>query len=193
MKLAYAIGCLGCVLACTSSRPPPVSAPGPATPPTAAASGAAHSDTGAADEAAAQALVGAWAEYWSVHGGVDTQRYVFFADGRFVWIAPAAAAPSTSIRKTGRFALEHDGARSLLVLRVAAERFAACDERCAHHADGPQAVEHATPIVERYEIGECAPNLEAQALDQHYACRAFDGRAFWRSPKPEDAAGSALE
>jgi hypothetical protein len=72
--LAYAIGWLGCAFACTTARPPPLSEPAQSVPPTAAASSAAHGDTGAADEAAAQALVGAWAEYWAVRGGADTER-----------------------------------------------------------------------------------------------------------------------
>ena len=178
MRQARSIGWLGWVVACTASRPAAVSEPTRALPPTAASP-----QTGVA---VAHAIVGAWAEYWAVRGGADTQRYEFFEDGRFAWLAPAQAAASTSIRKTGTYSLEREGARSLLVLRVAVERFAACDERCAHHADGPQTVEHATPLVERYEIGECAPNVEAQALDGRYACRAIDGRAFWRNPEPNE-------
>jgi hypothetical protein len=79
----------------------------------------------------------------------------------------------------------------VLVLRVAAERFAACSSQCAHHDEGPHRVEHVSPIVERYEIGECAPNLEAQSLDARYACRAIGGRAFWRRPptQEQDVAG----
>jgi hypothetical protein len=175
MKMSRFLGFLGCVVACASSRPAGVSEPARALPPAAASPQVAGDD--------ARLLVGSWAEYWAVRGGADTQRYEFFEDGRFAWLASAQAAASTSIAKTGTYALERDGARSLLVLRVAVERFAPCDERCAQHAEGPHTVEHATPLVERYEIGECAPNVEAEALDGHYACRAIDGRAFWRNPE----------
>jgi hypothetical protein len=136
-------------------------------------------------------LSGVWAEYWAVNGGADTQRYLFLEDGRFAWLAAAQAAPNAPIQKQGTFALEQSGASAVLVLRVSAERFAACSLQCAHHDEGPRRVEHVSPIIERYEIGECAPNLEAQALDSRYACRAIGGRAFWRraSTQHQDAEG----
>ena len=143
--------------------------------------------------AAKSDLFGAWAEYWSVQGAADTQRYVFLEDGRFAWLAPARTAPSAPIQKTGTFELEHSGAGDVLVLRVAAESFAPCSERCSHHDEGPRHVAHASPLTERYEIGECAPNQEAQAVDTEYACRAIGGRAFWRSRAGEIDAQSLFE
>jgi hypothetical protein len=143
----------------------------------------------AADASSARELFGSWAEYWAVEGGADTQRYVFLEDGRFAWLAPASSVTATALQKTGTFALERNGAGQLLVLRVTAERFAACSEKCAHHDEAARRVEHTTPVVERHEIGDCAPNLEAQALDAQYACRAIGGRAFWR----RGAAGSDVQ
>jgi hypothetical protein len=134
-------------------------------------------------------LFGAWAEYWSVQGAADTQRYWFLEDGRFAWVAPAQTGPSAAIQKTGTFDLEGD----VLVLRIAAERFAACSEKCSHHEDGPRRVAHSSPLTERYEIGECAPNVEAQAVDSDYACRAIGGRAFWRRRPNEIDVQSVFE
>jgi hypothetical protein len=161
---ACACVCLGaCAAAPRAVSPTPSSSPAPSTE-----------------------LSGVWAEYWAVNGGADTQRYLFLKDGRFGWLAAAQPAPNTPIQKQGTYALEQSGASWVLVLRIAAERFAACSSQCAHHDEGPRRVEHVSPIVERYEIGECAPNLEAQSLDARYACRAIGGRAFWRRAATQD-------
>jgi len=154
----------------------------------AAATTSASTTPAAAPTAHVAALLlapGIWAEYWAVNGGVDTQRYLFREDGRFEWRAPTQAPPNTALYKSGTFQLEESVGASTLVLNVTVESFAACSAQCSHHDDGPRRVQHASPIVERHEIGECAPNLEAQALDAHYACRAIGGHAFWRRTAPQ--------
>jgi hypothetical protein len=128
----------------------------------------------------ASALQGMWVEYWAVSGELDTQRYVFLEDGNFSWIAPRSFHDRTALRKLGRFQLEGDA----LILHVSTEEFAPCASCSAEAPRDAKRVEHANPLVERYELGDCAPNVEAQAMDQHYACMAIDGRAFWRRPLP---------
>jgi hypothetical protein len=152
----------------------------------AASRGAGSATTLAASstDRAAALPVGVWAEYWAVNGGADTQRYLFLDGGRFAWRAPAQAAPNTVLQKSGTFSVEPKSGASVLVLSVTQERFAPCSAQCSQHDRGPRRVEHPTPIIERLEIGECAPNLEAQALDAHYACRALGGRTFWRRATP---------
>jgi hypothetical protein len=128
----------------------------------------------------AAGLQGMWVEYWAVSGELDTQRYVFLEDGNFSWIAPRAFSGRTATRKLGRFELQANA----LVLQVSTEEFAPCTTCSATAEHEPKRVEHASPLVERYELGDCAPNVEAQAIDRHYACVAIDGRAFWRRPLP---------
>jgi len=135
-------------------------------------------------------LAGEWAQYWSRAGEADTQRYVFTADGRFSWSAPAQPSstpgepttrpPRTASHKAGRFQLEQLGSVTNLVLSVNREQFAACAEPCAEAQHGPHVVEHAAALTERYELGECAQNREAHLLDERYACVSIDGHAFWR-------------
>lgn len=125
-------------------------------------------------------LQGLWVEYWAVNGDLDTQRYMFLDDGNFTWLAPRTFAGRSAMRKLGQFQLQ----ANTLVLQVNTEEFAPCPTCGAAAAIESKRIEHASPMVERYELGECAPNIEAQAIDQHYACMAIDGRAFWRRPLP---------
>lgn len=163
-RAAMALCLAACAPAAANSAPPPTAASVAAQPPPRSASD----------------LQGMWVEYWAVSGQLDTQRYVFLEDGTFSWIAPHDFAGRTAARKLGRYQLEGNA----LVLQVGTEEFAACATCSAEAEREIKRVEHATPLVERYELGECAPNIEAQALDQHYACMAIDGRAFWRRPLP---------
>jgi hypothetical protein len=154
---------------CAAHAPPPIAA---SRPPSAAE---ARRPTGA--------LHGLWVEYWAKGGKADTQRYVFLPDGRFAWQAPdQEAPPQRAVRKAGHFELHGQGVSEALVLYVSLEEFAACSAPCAQASAGLRQVEHSPPLVEQYELGECAPNQEAEAQDAHYACRAIDGRAFWRQP-----------
>lgn len=142
-----------------------------------------HAAALSAGQEPAGELSGEWVEYWARSGHVetDTQRYVFGEDGRFTWFAPSDPAHRLSAaRKAGRFVIEGEGAVRALVLRVEAEEFAGCAKGC--QARAPQVAEHQPGIVERLELGECARNEEAQALDGRYACVAIGGRAFWRRP-----------
>jgi hypothetical protein len=129
-------------------------------------------------------LRGTWVEYWAVDGGADTERYSFSELGNFEWTSSyaaqaSAAAPQTAIRKAGSFRIERNGSTPVLVLEVQHETFAACSAPCTG-SNEPREVDHATPIVERYELGECPSNPEAKQIDQSYTCRAFGGKAFWR-------------
>jgi hypothetical protein len=153
--------CLAACAPAAANTAPPLTAAAPAPQPRSASE-----------------LQGMWVEYWAVSGELDTQRYVFFEDGNFSWIAPRNFNGRTAMRKLGRYQLEGNA----LVLQVSTEEFAAC-ATCGAAGDAKR-VEHANPLVERYELGDCAPNVEAQAIDQHYACMAIDGRAFWRRPLP---------
>jgi hypothetical protein len=139
------------------------------SPPTAAAS---------AQPLTAAALAGTWVEYWAPSGTADSERYRFDAAGRFTWDARRVAHDRGPVHKQGAFRLEP---ASELVISVEAEDFAAC-ETCSADAGAPRHVDHQQPIIERYELGECAPNVEAQAHDEHYACVAIAGHAFWRRP-----------
>jgi hypothetical protein len=129
-------------------------------------------------------LAGEWVQYWSRAGEVDTQRYVFTADGQFGWSDAVqrsdTAAERTATRKAGLFQLEQLGSVTNLVLSVNREQFAACSEPCAEAQRGPRVVEHASVLTERYELGECAENREAHLLDERYACVSIAGHAFWR-------------
>jgi hypothetical protein len=135
--------------------------------------------------AAASDLRGTWVEYWSISGRADTDRFAFDEQGRFDWhaSAKAEAKPPTAIEKAGAFHVEHDGRAAVLVLEVERERFAACAAPCAQSAE-PREVEHSAPIVERYELGECPVNPEAERMDASYTCRAIGGKAFWRNVRP---------
>ena len=127
-------------------------------------------------------LVGVWVEYWARSGKADTQRFAFLSDGRFVWDAAVsgqlpAAGPA---RKSGHYQLVHAGEEEALVLRVASE--------AQREGDALRQVDYAPERLERYELGECAPNDEAQSVDAQYACLAIAGRAFWRqSSAPGEA------
>ena len=160
---------------------------GCATTPQPTASGAttptAQTTPSAAVPGASAELTGVWVEYWAPSGRADTQRYELTLDGHFVWYAPDKPADGnlpTATRKHGTFVVEHGSTESTLVLRVTAEEFPTCGPGCAHHDDPPRQVEHATPLVERYALDECAPNQEAKALDASYACMTISTRTFWR-------------
>ncbi len=135
---------------------------------------------GAAAHLAPADLHGVWAEYWALEGVADTQRYVFTEDGRFGWLAPERTTPPVEpVQRSGTFRIETVEERPFLVLDVARERFAACKGGCAN-ADEARVVTHVSPLVLKYEIGECPPNDEAQVLDGAYVCRSVGGQAFWR-------------
>lgn len=133
---------------------------------------------GSSQPLTAAALNGVWVEYWAPGGAADTEHYRFDAGGQFGWDARHAASGRGAVHKHGTFRVEPT---SELVLTVQAEDFAAC-ETCGAEASAPRHVAHQQPIIERYELGECAPNVEAQARDEHYACVAIGGHAFWREP-----------
>lgn len=121
-------------------------------------------------------LAGVWVEYWAPAGKADTQRFVFLPDGRFAWQAAVSGQLPASgpARKAGHFQLEREAEDAALLLRVASE------ELRAEGDAGARRVDYAPHRLERYELGECAPNVEAKALDAHYACLSIAGRAFWR-------------
>lgn len=134
---------------------------------------------------------GTWVEYWAVDGGADTQRYSFSELGRFEWSSSYSAqtspqAPARAVRKAGVFRVERNGPTPVLVLEVQHETFAACAAPCAASPE-PREVDHATPLVERFELGDCPSNPEAQRMDANYKCRAFGGKAFWRKAAEEGA------
>jgi hypothetical protein len=142
--------------------------------------GADEPQPSAATEVRPEDLRGTWVEYWAVDGGADTERYSFSELGRFEWHASAEAnAPQTAVRKAGAFRIERNGLTPVLVLDVTHESFAACSAPCTDSKE-PREVDHAAPIVERFELGECPSNPEAQRIDRSYTCRAFGGKAFWR-------------
>lgn len=129
-------------------------------------------------------MEGAWVQYWAPSGQADTQRYVFSADGRFTWTAAAGkdaqTPPPSAASKAGQFELEQQGSVWVLLMRVQTEAFAGCSEGCGDAS--PRLVQHEQALIERLELGECAHNDEAQALDAAYACVAIGGHAFWRRP-----------
>jgi hypothetical protein len=139
-------------------------------------------------------LRGTWVEYWAVDGGADTERYSFSELGRFEWSSAysaqtAAQAPKTAIRKAGAYRIERTGPTPAIVFEVQHETFPGCAAPCTAGSE-PREVDHATPIIERSELGECPSNPEAQRVDASYTCRAFGGKAFWRKA-PEAQASSA--
>jgi hypothetical protein len=139
------------------------------------------SDTPQARNAAE--LRGVWMQYWARTGQADTQRYDFSDDGTFSWSAAARPAPArNAARKSGHFELQRQGSVNALVLRVEREEFAAC-AACEGAASAARVLEHAEPLLEQLELGECAQNQEARDLDASYACIAISGRAFWRRPQ----------
>jgi hypothetical protein len=138
-------------------------------------------------------LAGVWVEYWAPTGKADSQRFVFLPDGRFAWQAalsgqPPAAGPA---RKAGHFQVERTGHDASLVLSVSSDEQRACAP-CADGDTAVRRVDYAPERLERYELGECAPNVEAQALDASYACLSIAGRAFWRQSASQADAAALL-
>lgn len=169
------------ITACSSQRASP---PAAAESPLPRSSGADDSQPSAAGEVRPDDLRGTWVEYWAVDGGADTERYSFSEHGRFEWNSAYSAQasqppPQTAVRKAGAFRVERNGSTPVLVLEVQHETFGACGAACGGSKEARE-VNHATPLVERYELGECPSNPEAQRLDTSYTCRAFGGKAFWR-------------
>jgi hypothetical protein len=167
-----------CALAACASQPASVQPTTPEPRESAAAAGWQPS-------AAGEDLRGTWVEYWSVSGAADTDRFAFDERGNFDWHASAKAQSHTpsAIEKAGAFRVERAGKASVLVLEVQRERFAACASPCAESGP-PREVQHSAPIIERYELGECPVNPEAERIDADYTCRAIGGKAFWRK-KPD--------
>lgn len=187
LSFCLLIGCAGSPA--RNSQAPSPSSSEPASPRQAEA---VASPTPAAAPLTAAALHGVWAEYWSTAGDADTRRYVFLSDGRFGWLAPERTTPAVQpLRRSGTYRIETVDGASMLVIETRSERFAACTGGCANAGEARQ-VEHDAPLVERYEIGECPPNQEAQRLDASYECRSFGGRAFWRRSSAPDAEASAF-
>lgn len=145
----------------------------------AATAGAEEPPKAAAEPVTAADLSGTWVEYWAVSGGADTERYAFSEPGRFDWHASAKLVSQQAVEKTGTFRLEVHGKATFLVLEVERETFAACNS-CSGEAAARREVTHASPLIERYELGECPSNPEAQQIDATYTCRAIGGKAFWR-------------
>lgn len=174
MRVLAVLITLGCCACATTGPNPAAQAPA----------------TASAQPAAAMPpdLRGEWVEYWSVRGDADTEGYVFDGDGRFTWRAPKRAqAPNAPIQKDGNYHVEKADAGLHLVLQIDREQFAPCSAPC-EGSDAPRVVQHATPLTEQYEIGECPSNSEAERLDASYTCRAFGGKAFWRKPTSASSA-----
>jgi hypothetical protein len=177
--LSVVVACAA-ITACSSpssSLPAASESPGPRS------SGADDSQPSAASAVRPDDLRGTWVEYWAVDGGADTERYSFSELGRFEWssASPQAGqpAPQSAVRKVGAFRIERSGSTPVLVLEIQHETFGACGTGCAG-SNQEREVDHATPLVERFELGECPSNPEAQRIDNSYTCRAFGGKAFWR-------------
>lgn len=120
------------------------------------------------------AVVGTWAEYWSVAGKAATSQYVFGADGTWSWHAVPESEPTVAER-AGRWELV-DGV--LVLTATAQEERAGCVPPCETAA--PRRVELNPPVVERLPIGACPPNDEARKLDASYTCISLGDRAYWR-------------
>ena len=170
------LSALALLAACTDGVSTPVAVE-PAAP---RSSGADVAQPAASAPIASTDLLGTWVEYWAVAGGADTERYAFTDATHFEWDAMNAAQQTNNpgaIRKVGTFRVEREGPTWMLVLEVQRESFPACAAPCT---SGAREVDHTTPLVERYELGDCPSNPEAQSVDASYTCRAFGGKAFWR-------------
>jgi hypothetical protein len=177
--------------ACSSQHSSPPAAPASPSP---RSSGADDSQPSAASEVRPDDLRGTWVEYWAVDGGADTERYSFSELGRFEWNSADSAqtgqpAAQTAVRKAGAFRIERNGSTPVLVLEVQHETFGACGAACAGSKEASE-VDHATPLIERYELGECPSNPEAQRIDTSYTCRALGVKAFWRKALDATAANA---
>jgi hypothetical protein len=184
--LRAALACAVFTACSSQSSNPPAAAesPGPRS------SGADDSQPSAANAVRPDDLRGTWVEYWAVDGGADTERYSFSELGRFEWNSASASAQAglqTALRKAGVFRVERNGSTPVLVLEIQHETFGACATGCAGSNEARE-VDHATPLVERFELGECPSNPEAQRVDASYTCRAFGGKAFWRKALDERTA-----
>lgn len=159
----------------------------PEAAPPAASAGAEQPQPAAAEPVSAADLNGIWVEYWAVTGGgAETESYAFSEPGRFDWRASPKVQSQSAIGKTGKFRLETHGKGTFLVLEIERETFAACST-CKAAAGAPREVAHESPLIERYELGECPSNPEAQQIDAGYTCRAIGGKAFWRKTEAAPA------
>jgi hypothetical protein len=182
MRVLSLLISLGCGAGCASAGGSP-----PAAQPSAPSTAASALPPSAA---LPPDLRGEWVEYWAVQGGADTEGYSFDGDGRFTWSAAKNAhAPNAAIHKDGNYRIESADSGLQLVLQIEREQFAPCSAPCAGSSE-PREVQHATPLTEQYEIGECPSNREAERLDSSYTCRAFGGKAFWRKPTPAPSASA---
>jgi hypothetical protein len=156
-----AFGCtLGWLSACASAPP---SSGEPASAATAHSSGAEQPPPAPVQASEAtpawltsELVVGEWAEYWAIAGSAETQRYLFAADGSFVW-RPAPSQAEATPSRSGRWTLE--GATLSLS-------------------------DDAGSVLERLALGECPPNREAEQLDDSYRCLSIGNQAFWRRDQP---------
>lgn len=120
------------------------------------------------------ALVGTWAEYWSVAGEAATAQYAFQADGSYTWQAVPSSQPTVAAR-SGRWELT--GGTVVLTATSQDER-PGCPTAC--ESGGARRVTLDPPIVERLAIESCPPNEEARKLDPSYTCMSLGERSFWR-------------
>jgi hypothetical protein len=127
---------------------------------------------GAASVLTADSLEGTWVEFWALTGHADTQRYAFFADGRFGWRAPASDGAAVGAR-WGHAKLSPGGSEILLDVEGQAATLN-CEPAAACR------VLHDPPVQERLQVGTCPDNDEARRLDPQYLCFSLGGRAFWR-------------
>jgi len=154
----------------------------PPQPSAAAASAGAETPqpSAASAQLAASDLRGSWVEYWALSGSAATESYAFSAQGRFAWrAAPDPPQPRRAVHKAGTFRLETDGHSQFLILEVQRERFAGCAAPCTSAGASAESL-HSTPLIERYELGDCPHNPEAERVDATYTCHAIGGKAFWR-------------
>jgi hypothetical protein len=127
-------------------------------------------------------LAGVWVEYWALTGHADTQRYAFYPDGRFGWLAADGGATPMAGR-WGQFKITARANETALELLVQGH-----DERFGCEGMATRRILHDPAIRDRLVLGECPPNEEAKALDPSYRCLAISGRAFWRKmAAPADA------
>lgn len=125
-------------------------------------------------------LQGVWVEFWALTGHADTQRYSFFADGRFGWRAATAADVGAGWR-WGSARVNSDGTEIVFSVEGEAKTFG-CEPAASCR------VTHKPALEQRLSVGVCPENDEARALDAQYRCFSLGGQAFWRhaheAPEP---------
>ena len=141
-------------------------------------------------------LVGIWQGFWSLKGGVATDRFLFLEDGRWGWLATANSNPTNTVQpvqRSGRWEMK-EGVVVLSELQrkeiVGCEQGLSSDQTCEGGSDCEpcnaeyRVVRHQTPVIERLSIGKCPDNREAKKLDRAYTCLSIGERVFWRKAVP---------